>query len=104
MLETKVSQNVKVMGNMEQLYRLVSNLVVNAIQYTLPEGEVKLILEANIHSALVHVKDTGIGIPEKEQKRIFDLFYRVNSDRYRQTGSSGLGLSIAKRNRSSLSK
>ena len=102
--EINVSQNVKVMGNIEQLYRLVSNLVVNAIQYTLPEGEVKLILEININSALVHVKDTGIGIPEREQKLIFDGFDRVNSDRSRQTGGSGLGLSITKRDRSTSSR
>ena len=93
--EIKVSQSVKVIGNMEQLYRLVSNLVVNAINYTPPEGEVKIILEVHLNSALIHVKDTGIGIPETEQKRIFDRFYRVNSDRSRQTGGSGLGLSIA---------
>ncbi|WP_371357156.1 sensor histidine kinase [Hydrocoleum sp. CS-953] len=93
--EIRVSQSVKVIGNMEQLYRLVSNLVVNAINYTPPEGEVKIILEVHLNSALIHVKDTGIGIPETEQKRIFDRFYRVNSDRSRQTGGSGLGLSIA---------
>ncbi|WP_293120779.1 two-component system sensor histidine kinase RppB [Okeania sp. SIO1I7] len=93
--EIIVSQNVKVMGNTEQLYRLVSNLVVNAIHYTLPEGEVKLTLEVNANFALIHVKDTGVGILEKEQKRIFERFYRVNSDRSRQTGGSGLGLSIA---------
>lgn len=93
--EIRVSQSVEVIGNMEQLYRLVSNLVVNAINYTPPEGEVKIILEVNLNSALIHVKDTGIGIPEREQKRIFDRFYRVNSDRSRQSGGSGLGLSIA---------
>lgn len=93
--EIMVSQNVKVMGNTEQLYRLVSNLVVNGINYTPPEGEVKIILEVNGNSAVIHVKDTGIGISEQEQKRIFERFYRVNSDRSRQTGGSGLGLSIA---------
>ena len=93
--EIRVSHTVKIVGNIEQLYRLVSNLVVNAINYTPPEGEVKIILEVNANSALIHIKDTGIGIPEREQKQIFDRFYRVNSDRSRQTGGSGLGLSIA---------
>ncbi|MGB3513597.1 MAG: two-component system sensor histidine kinase RppB [Microcoleaceae cyanobacterium] len=93
--EIRVSQPVEVMGNTEQLYRLVSNLVVNAINYTPPEGEVKVMLEVNVNSAFIHVKDTGIGVSKTEQKRIFDRFYRVNSDRSRQTGGSGLGLSIA---------
>ena len=45
---------------------------------------------------VIRVRDTGIGIAPPEQKKIFDRFYRVNSDRSRQTGGSGLGLAIAR--------
>lgn len=84
-----------VLGNEEQLYRLLANLVMNAIRYTPQGGTVTVSLEHTDHHALIHVQDTGIGITEADQARIFDRFYRVNTDRSRATGGSGLGLSIA---------
>jgi two-component Ni(II)/redox sensor kinase NrsS len=86
---------IYVSGHESQLYRLVSNLIANAIQYTPPGGSVVVSLSVLDHSATIAVKDTGIGIPAKEQNRIFERFYRVNSDRSRQTGGTGLGLAIA---------
>lgn len=92
--EVKVDKPLYVMGDEDQLYRLVSNLIVNAIQYT-PSGKVRVILESSDRHAIIHIQDTGIGIAPEEQKRIFDRFYRVSSDRSRTTGGSGLGLAIA---------
>ena len=93
--ELGVSESVKVMGNEDQLYRLFSNLIVNAIQYTPPGGNVTIYLTKNDNYAVIRVQDTGIGIPTGEIGKIFDRFYRVNSDRSRKTGGSGLGLAIA---------
>jgi signal transduction histidine kinase len=90
-----VSNALEVIGNSEQLYRLVSNLVANAIDYTPAGGEVTVILKSTRTEAIIEVRDMGIGIAKPEQKKIFDRFYRVNSDRSRQTGGSGLGLAIA---------
>jgi signal transduction histidine kinase len=84
-----------VLGEEEQLYRLIANLVTNAIQYTPKDGKVTISLKQEDQQALIQVQDTGIGIPASEQSRIFDRFYRVNSDRSRQTGGAGLGLAIA---------
>ncbi len=92
---TRVHQPLSIIGNSEQLYRLVSNLIVNAIQYTPQGGKVTVILDHSTVAATIQVKDTGIGIPQQELPRIFDRFYRVNSDRSRTTGGSGLGLAIA---------
>ena len=86
---------ISVMGEEEQLYRLVTNLVVNAIQYTNERGQVTLQLKSQNHEAIIEVIDTGIGIAEAEQKLIFDRFYRVNKARSRHRGGSGLGLAIA---------
>ena len=87
---------VYVMGYEPQLYRLFNNLMANAIQYTLPGGSVSVNLMTHERFATITVKDTGIGIPVEEQTRIFERFYRVNSDRSRKTGGTGLGLAIAK--------
>ncbi len=94
--QTKVSQPVEIMGDRQQLYRLITNLVTNAIQYTSAGGRVVLSLAEEHHDAVICVADTGIGISKTEQKRIFDRFYRVDKARSRSKGGSGLGLSIAK--------
>jgi signal transduction histidine kinase len=93
--EVRVDRPLIVEGDEEQLYRLVSNLIVNGIQYTPAGGTVTAILKRNDTQAVIEIRDTGMGIAASEQKRIFDRFYRVHSDRSRHTGGSGLGLSIA---------
>ncbi len=94
-LKIQVQQSLFVLGDEEQLYRLVANLVTNAIQYTPKGGKVTLFLRQSDHHAVIQVKDTGIGIPSTEHAQIFERFHRVNSDRARITGGSGLGLAIA---------
>jgi len=93
--EMRVNKPLNVEGDCDQLYRLVYNLIVNAIQHTPSDGQVTVILERDDRCALIRVRDTGIGIAPEHQKRIFDRFYRVQSDRSRRTGGSGLGLAIA---------
>jgi signal transduction histidine kinase len=91
----RVQESLLVVGDEDQLYRLVSNLIINAIQYTPKGGQITVVLDRSDDLALIEVKDTGIGIAQKEQTRIFDRFYRVSSDRSRSTGGAGLGLAIA---------
>ncbi|WP_036488612.1 two-component system sensor histidine kinase RppB [Myxosarcina sp. GI1] len=94
--QIKVSQPVEVIGDRQQLYRLITNLVTNAIQYT-PAGEkVTLSMIEEHNEVVINVRDTGIGIAKGDQKRIFDRFYRVDKARSRSKGGSGLGLAIAK--------
>ncbi len=88
-------QELYVSGDEEQLYRLLANLVTNAIQYTPKGGFVMVFLEREDGFALLKVQDTGIGIAAADQAQIFNRFYRVQSDRSRTTGGSGLGLAIA---------
>ncbi|MBW4642235.1 MAG: two-component sensor histidine kinase [Goleter apudmare HA4340-LM2] len=86
---------VYTLGNESQLYRLVSNLIANAIQYTPRGGYVTVSLVKSDYTAVITVKDTGIGIGLADQERIFERFYRVDGDRSRKTGGTGLGLAIA---------
>lgn len=94
--ELRVKKPLSVIGDADQLYRLVYNLIVNAIQYTPVGGKVIVILDRTPLEAIIQVEDTGIGIAAGEQAQVFDRFYRVHSDRSRDTGGSGLGLAIAR--------
>jgi signal transduction histidine kinase len=89
------SPELYVLGDEEQLYRLVANLLANAIHYTPKSGDISVNLEQDDRHIFIKVQDSGIGIAPEHQSRIFDRFYRVNSDRSRATGGSGLGLAIA---------
>lgn len=94
--EIQVAKELHILADEDQVYRLISNLVVNSIQYTSTGGAVTLVLNRDEGHAVIQVRDTGMGIAPEEQVHIFDRFYRVNRDRSRQTGGSGLGLAIAK--------
>jgi signal transduction histidine kinase len=83
-------------GNCEQLYRMGTNLIDNAIKYTPTGGKVVVVLNSNINNILFQVKDTGIGISNADKERIFDRFYRVESQSSPPQRSTGLGLAIVK--------
>jgi signal transduction histidine kinase len=84
-----------VKGESSHLYRLFSNLICNAIQYTPSNGRVIVELIYRQNQALITIQDTGIGIPSIDLPHLFDRFYRVNPDRSQKTGGVGLGLAIA---------
>jgi two-component system, OmpR family, phosphate regulon sensor histidine kinase PhoR len=83
-------------GDEEGVRTIVSNLVDNAIKYTPAKGRVTLRAKASEDAVTIEVQDTGIGIAEKDQGRIFERFYRVDKARSRELGGTGLGLSIVK--------
>lgn len=86
---------VSVMGDEAQLTRLISNLLENALQYTSTGGQIILTLTKHNRSALVSVKDTGIGIDREQLPYVFDRFWRADKARSRREGGTGLGLAIA---------
>jgi len=95
-LEILVNRQIYVIGDSDRLYRAISNLINNAIQYTPTNGVVTIRLESSERNAIVTVQDTGIGISPEDLPHIFDRFYRVQADRSRNTGGTGLGLAIVR--------
>jgi two-component system, OmpR family, phosphate regulon sensor histidine kinase PhoR len=90
------SQLPDVAADNRRLQEVLQNLLDNAIQYTLPDGKIVLSAEARGDEVIFTVADTGIGIPQADQPRIFERFYRVDVARSREAGGTGLGLSISK--------
>jgi|YelNatPaOPRAMG01_1025707.scaffolds.fasta_scaffold10142_9 heavy metal sensor kinase len=89
-------ESVKVRGDRDYLKQLIVNLVDNALKYTPSGGYIRLSTSAQNGVALIEIEDTGEGIPEEDQERIFDRFFRVDKARSREKGGAGLGLSICK--------
>jgi len=101
--EKQLEMIVEVPGNLpdiaadrRRLAEVLQNLLDNAIQYTLPGGQITLSAAREGREVVFTVSDTGIGIPKADQPRIFERFYRVDVARSREVGGTGLGLAIAK--------
>lgn len=96
-VEYQKRQPATVEGDPELLRRAVENVIRNAIRYAPRQTAVEVSLARNNGKVLVDVRDRGPGVPEESLPRLFDAFYRVESDRARASGGIGLGLSIARR-------
>jgi heavy metal sensor kinase len=92
------TEELRIKGDAARLKQLFLNIIDNAVRYTQPHGLVTISLSKNIEKAIIIIKDNGIGIPRKEQGKIFERFYRVEreSGDVENTSGSGLGLAIAK--------
>ena len=82
-------------GDKASLSRLLNILLDNAVKYTPAPGQVEIALESRDQEAVITVRDSGIGISEEDQGRIFERFYRADKARSRESGGAGLGLAIA---------
>ena len=100
-----VEKNIKLIGKCEDatmigsdilIYRLVYNLVENAIKYNHPLGQVTVTAYQRNKHVYLSVEDTGSGIPKKLRERVFDPFFRVDKSRSRELGGVGLGLAFVR--------
>lgn len=78
------------------LDEVIYNLCDNAVKYNKENGKVDIIIKESEDYVTLTVQDTGIGIPEEHQNRVFERFYRVDKSRSRDAGGTGLGLAIVK--------
>jgi len=89
------NREIPVLADRVAVQRLLAILLDNAVKYTPPPGGVELHLEEQEQSAVISILDSGIGIAEEDQAKIFERFYRVDKARSREFGGAGIGLSIA---------
>lgn len=89
-------ESVFVFGIKRLLYEVIYNLGENAVKYNVENGNVLISVTKEENSAVLTVKDSGIGIAPEHQSRIFERFYRVDKSHSKASGGTGLGLSIVK--------
>ena len=85
-----------IFGNQTLVYRALFNLLENAVKYNKHGGKVQIAVSLRGYNTIIHISDTGIGIPNEELPHIYEPFYRIDKSRSRDIGGSGLGLSIVK--------
>jgi heavy metal sensor kinase len=90
-----VNRDVPVVADRVAVQRLLAILLDNAVKYTPPPGIIQVRLEEQEQSAVISVLDSGIGVAEEDQPKIFERFYRVDKARSRELGGAGIGLAIA---------
>ncbi len=89
-------KSFNVMADREGIRQVLTNLLLNSIKYGIENGVTKVSFYVMDKQILVEISDNGMGIEEKHLKHLFDRFYRVDKSRSRESGGSGLGLSIVK--------
>lgn len=96
-LENKVENLPGLWIDKLRLREVVENLIMNGIEYNIPPGEVKVLLDNRINNSfLIGVTDSGIGISKEDQKKLFTKFFRTKKGAENNTEGSGLGLYVVK--------
>ena len=91
-----IGDTAYIKGTEKIVYEMIYNLCDNAIKYNRENGTVDIIINNTDNKVNLTVNDTGIGIPNSEQSRVFERFYRVDKSRSKLVGGTGLGLAIVK--------
>lgn len=95
-MKSKISENITMNGNKEDIEHIVSTLTDNAIKHTESQKEVEVELKKEKNEIILEVKNMGDPIPQEEREKIFERFYRIDKSRNRNEKRYGLGLAIAK--------
>ncbi|BBB92557.1 MAG TPA: HAMP domain-containing sensor histidine kinase [Methylomusa anaerophila] len=95
-IELPQNDPAAIYADLTSIKEMLRIFIENSIKYTPEGGTISVISQKADHYLDITIKDTGIGIPEEDQPKIFDRFYRVDKSRSKATGGTGLGLSIAR--------
>lgn len=90
-------QNIDAYFDRDKMQKIITNLLSNALKFTMEGGEVEVkLFETARNSVMLSVRDTGVGISEKDLPKIFDRFYQSDSSSTRESGGTGIGLALTK--------
>lgn len=95
-LQYHVDEEITLSADRKMLKQVLRALIDNSMKFTPPDGAITVCAKKDKDSVDIVVEDTGIGIPEQEVNNIFNRFYRIDKARSKESGGSGLGLSIVK--------
>lgn len=93
--QTDLTENLFILGDANQIRRLLTNLIDNAIHYTLSDGKIEIVANSSDSEVYIQVKDTGIGMNSEDLKKVFERFWRADQARSYDSSKTGLGLAIA---------
>ena len=96
MVYQELDKDRHVMADSHKLKEVITNLLDNAIKYTMGQGEVEISHEIKGNYLVTHIKDTGIGVSQENAKKLFSKFYRVKTKETKDIVGTGLGLFICK--------
>lgn len=95
-LNLQLDEEANLMGNPEQFYQIIRNLIENAVKYTPNDGQITISLTTNEKEINLKVANTGENIPDSEKEKIFERFYRIDRSRSSKIPGTGIGLAIVK--------
>jgi two-component system phosphate regulon sensor histidine kinase PhoR len=83
-MSVRLEPDCRILGNKQNLQRMIANVLDNALKYTYPKGKVSVHLERDEHDISIAISDTGMGIPLSDQERVFDRFSAVTKADFRK--------------------
>ncbi len=91
-----LGKSLIVLGDKDKIHQVFVNLIDNAIKFNKPEGKIVVSADQKPEGVTITIEDTGIGISEEAQRRVFERFFRADKTRSKELGGTGLGLAIVK--------
>lgn len=96
-LETDIKNNLFIEADREEIRRVYTNLISNAIKYNKPKGKIRISAGSKDNKFYVEIEDTGIGMKPEESERLFEEFFRAKNEYTRKISGTGLGMTILKK-------
>lgn len=97
LIYTPPEEPVRILADARHMRQMLINLLTNAVKYTQEQGKITILTEIKDGQVSIHVKDSGVGIPEREREKVFQAFERLDNDYAKSQGGTGLGMPLTKK-------